>query len=100
METLTLKQLSRADIDAILQSKPFELDRELRKQVVGIAKGNPRIAAIAAEALKRGENVSEESPALFKVYFDSVFSELRQHLDSRPQYKRLLALIADRKSVV
>ncbi|MGB8645285.1 MAG: hypothetical protein WCF84_08605 [Anaerolineae bacterium] len=95
VQTLALKRLSNADIDSFLQAKPFELDRELRKQIVTIAKGNPRMAVVAAEALKRGEKISEGSiPTLSKSYFESVFDELSDFLDNTPQSRTLLATIA------
>ncbi len=96
VESLTLRRLSNADIDTLLQKEPFNLeDRELRKPIVLMAKGNPRMAAVAAMAARRGESVAGGSlPTLYRAYFDGVFSELKQRLEDRAKHGALLATIA------
>ncbi len=95
-----LARLSNADIDNILQAEPFNFDRVIRQRIVVAAKGNPRIASVAAAATIQGKDISENSFLnLFGAYFDSVFDDLREFLENRPKHKFLLTIIAALKYI-
>lgn len=92
----TLKKLKNFDIDKILHQKPFEVNnKEDRKNIIETSKGNPRLAAIMAEVLRQGGNITKQKPYdIFKNYFEGVFSDLVDLLNGNYKEKALLALIA------
>ena len=97
---LSLGQLSNQTIDDIIKEAPYNFDQVSREQVVKVADGNPRMAAIVAVTIqKKGIISSSEMPVLYQSYFESVFTELATSLDQKLTRKKLLAIISALKRI-
>lgn len=97
-----LSRLSNAEIDKILKGKPFNINSQAqRRNIVTNVKGNPRLAAIMAEALRNGGKINFNEPfSIFRKYYEGVFSELIELLDKSEYHeKNLLTLISALRSI-
>jgi hypothetical protein len=97
-----LSRLSNAEIDKILKGKPFNINSQAqRRNIVTNVKGNPRLAAIMAEALRTGGKINFNEPfSIFRKYYEGVFSELIELLDKSGYHeKNLLTLISALRSI-
>ncbi|MEK4710704.1 hypothetical protein [Bacillus sp. FSL R10-2780] len=95
--SFNLKRLTNREIDTILQQEPFKIDIEsYRKEIVLTCKGNPRLAAIMAEVMKREAGIitNKEAFNLFQSYFEGVFTELVNLISENYKDKALLAIIS------
>ncbi|MBG9468753.1 hypothetical protein ABE55_19845 [Bacillus thuringiensis] len=95
--SFNLKMLTNREIDTILQQEPFKIDIEsYRKEIVLTCKGNPRLAAIMAEVMKREAGIITDKKAfnLFESYFEGVFTDLVELIDENYKDKALLAIIS------
>ncbi|MBN1971109.1 MAG: hypothetical protein JW870_17210 [Candidatus Delongbacteria bacterium] len=96
---LRLKVLTNQDIDHIVQQAPLNVQlQEKRRNIVLIAKGNPRVAGIAAQVLnERGYLDVSSFAELLGEFFEGIFTEIYRLSDDSKK-KRLLAIIAGLRS--
>ncbi|MDA2643944.1 hypothetical protein [Bacillus cereus] len=95
--SFNLKMLTNREIDTILRQEPFNIDIEsYRKEIVQTCKGNPRLAAIMAEVMKREAGIITVKKAfnLFESYFEGVFTDLVKLINENYKDKALLAIIS------
>ncbi|GAB1782011.1 hypothetical protein [Priestia aryabhattai] len=98
---LHLKRLKNIEIDTMLQEEPFGITNEAqRKDIILTCKGNPRLAAIMAEVIKKDGLIIDRKPfTLFENYFEGVFTELVSLIEENYKTKAFLALVATLRTI-
>jgi hypothetical protein len=77
-ETLTLNKLEEDIIHRILYQAPFGMtDNLVRNRIVQVAKGNARLAIMAADAYMNAQdiNVLDDTSKIYEEYFKSVIED-------------------------
>lgn len=93
--THTLNTMSNADINTMISGNPYNVTNEdIRRRVVIIAKGNPRLALVLTEVSKLDPLSDDIKPLIiYERYFEDVFTDIASLLDTDKD-KILLGLIS------